>query len=134
MSEIMLALGDYRFSTSTAAWERLSRSDTFRWATSERLQRRPAKQFIGPGSTKIEIAGRIYPHYRGGLGQVAAMREQAAKGEPLMLVDGIGNVWGQFVILSVSEDNARPTGFGAPRRVEFRLDLESYGEDEEAGQ
>lgn len=127
----MLALGDYRFSVPTAAWDRLSRTDSFRWATLDRLARRPAQQFIGLGTVKIEIAGRIYPHYRGGLHQVDLMRAEAGAGEPLMLVDGIGNVWGQFVILSIAEDSAKPTSYGAPRRIEFRLELESYGEDED---
>lgn len=131
MSDMMLALGDYRFSVGTAAWEQLSRTDNWRWASLERLERKPAMQYVGEGSVTVELSGRIYPHYKGGLGQLTAMRAEAAKGKPLLLNDGLGNVWGKFCILKVSEDQSLPFSKGVPRRIEFRISLESYGDDED---
>lgn len=129
MSKIMMALGDYRFSLSTAAYDSLKRTDSWRWATQERLTRAPAKQFMGRGDTKISLDGTIYPHYRGGLGQLARMRVEADKGTPLILVDGLGNVWGKFVIEEVQETTTHHMANGVPLKIDFNLNITAYGED-----
>ncbi|MQP64702.1 phage tail protein [Niveispirillum sp. SYP-B3756] len=125
----MMALGGFRFSLGTAAYQTLERSTEFRWAEQDRLGRGPAYQFVGLGADTITLAGVIYPHYRGGLGQVDAMRAEAAKGQPLDLVDGWGRVWGVWVIRSVRERDSNLMGNGAPLRIEFQVELAAYGED-----
>ena len=90
-SEHMLALGEYRFSISAAAYQELTRAAEYRWAAQERLGRRPARQYLGPGEETISLRGVIHPHYRGGPGQLDRMRAEAAKGEPLLLTGGDGN-------------------------------------------
>lgn len=94
MSETMMALGAFRFSLDTAAYQDFKRSQTYRWQSQERLLRRPALQFLGLGEETIELNGLIYPHFRGGLTQVETMRVEANKGSRLVLVDGLGFVWG----------------------------------------
>lgn len=129
MADVMLALGGYRFSMNTAAYEKLTRSDTWRWIFQDRVGRRPAGQFLGPAKSEVELEGTILPHYKGGLGQIPAMRAEADKGEPLILADGHGNVWGKWVIERLQETQSRPIANGAPRKIDFRLTLSSYGED-----
>jgi phage protein U len=128
-SEIMMALGEYRFSVSTAAYNDFRRNTAWRWASQQRLGRLPAKQYLGPGEDTIEMGGTIYPHYNGGLKQIDSMRDEAGKGEPLLLVDGLGNVWGKWCILSIEETRSRHLNNGAPLKQDFRLRLENYGED-----
>lgn len=128
-SEIMMALGEYRFSVSTAAYNDFRRNTAWRWASQQRLGRLPAKQYLGPGEDTIEMGGTIYPHYNGGLKQIDSMRDEAGKGEPLLLVDGLGNVWGKWCILLIEENQSRHLGNGAPLKQGFRLRLENYGED-----
>jgi phage protein U len=70
MNETLLALGTYRFSIDTAAYQTLKRRQSYRWQSQERLLRSPAQQFVGLGDDTITLAGVIYPHYRGGLGQL----------------------------------------------------------------
>ncbi len=125
----MMALGDYRFSLSTAAYQELNRSAEYRWQSQERLQRRPAQQYLGPGREEITLNGTIYPAFRGGLEQLDRMRGEAGKGESLLLVDGTGRVWGQWVITQVEETHRVPSHDGTPRQLEFRLQLARYGED-----
>lgn len=129
MSEVMLALGDFRFSTAENAYQSLRRSDAWRWATQDRIGREPAMQFVGRGKATVEIDGVILPHYKGGLKQVDAMRALADKGEPLLLVDGYGNIWGRWQIERLEETQTKPLANGAPRRIEFRLSLGKYGDD-----
>ena len=129
MSEIMMALGSYRFSLDSAAYQELRRSNAYRWQALARLQRLPAQQFLGPGSETLDIKGVIYPHYRGGFKQLDAMRAQAGKGEPLLLVDGLGFIWGQWVVLQVDETQSVLLTNGQPRKLIFQLRLARYGED-----
>lgn len=129
MTEVMMTLGDYRFSLPTAAYQNLRRSVEYRWPAQERAGRRPARQFTGIGADTIDLDGVIYPHYRGGLGQLDALRALAGKGKPLILTDGTGKVWGKFCIERVEETQGNFFGDGTPRKQEFRLSLAHYGED-----
>ena len=126
---MMLALGPYRFSLNTSAYQSLKRSSEYRWPSTPRIGKEPLLQAIGPGCDHIDLDGVIYPHFRGGLGQINAMRDSAAKQEPLMLINGQGNVLGRFVITQIEESQNTFLADGAPRKIEFRLSLERYGEE-----
>jgi phage protein U len=129
MTEIMLALGEFRFSMDTAAYKSLSRERNYDWGSQSRIGRRPALQFMGVGSETITLSGIVYPHFRGGLGQVDAMAAEAGKGGPLQLVDGNGKFLGVFVITKVKEGQSFIDGSGTPYKQTFSLDLKAYGED-----
>lgn len=130
MTEVMMALGDYRFSLDTAAYQKLQRSHSYRWSSQERLGRRPARQYMGPGEESIDLDGIIYPTFKGGLGQLEDMREQAGRGEPLTLVDGLGEVWGTYCIEEIQETRRVFLANGAPRKIEFSLKIARYGDDD----
>jgi phage protein U len=126
---MMLALGPYRFSLNTGAYQSLKRSSEYRWSSLERIGQEPLLQAIGQGSDRIDLDGVIYPHFRGGLGQINAMRDAAARQETLMLINGLGEVLGRFVITQIEETQNTFLADGIPRKIEFRLSLERYGED-----
>lgn len=128
-AERMLALGDYRFSLDTAAYQELRRSLEYRWSKQERLGRRPAWQYLGSGEESIELTGVIYPEYRGGLEQVARLEAEAGRGQPLILNDENGKVWGKWVVLRLEETRSLFGAGGAPRKIEFTLELRRYGEE-----
>ena len=134
MSNIMLALGAYRFGINTAAYKTLQRSSRYRWQSQMRTGRKPALQYLGPDSDNISLDGEILPHFKGGLGQIQQMREQADKGEALILTDSNGTVWGKWCIGSIEETWSDLMADGKPRRITFRLTLREYGdEDQTAG-
>lgn len=126
-SFVMMALGEYRFSLNTAAYQELERTSSWRWPTVDRIGARPASQYVGPGEDSVSMRGDIYPHFRGGLGQLTKMREAAAKGVPLNMVDGNGRVWGEYVITEVREGQSVFFSNGKPRKVTFDLTLKMYG-------
>lgn len=131
-SFVMMALGEFRFGLDTAAYQELSRSNSWRWPSVDRIGARPAVQFAGPGEETISMTGQVYPHFRGGLGQIAAMRAEADKGKPLLMVDGTGQVWGKYVITDIRETQKTFFSNGAPRCQDFDLSLQAYGGEEEA--
>lgn len=127
---VMMMLGPYMFSVATAAPQQVSRTASYSWPSQERVGRRPLLQWTGRGSERLEIEGMIYPQYRGGLRQVQAMRELAGLGKRWLLVDGLGVVYGLFAILQVEETGALYDRYGAPRRINFRLQLEYAGDSD----
>lgn len=134
MNTVMMALGDYRFSIDSAAFDSLQKTASYRWQAQERLLRRPALQYLGLGEEAVSLSGVIYPHYRGGLDQVETMRSEAEKGEPLALVDGMGNYWGRFVISQIGETRTVFFADSAPRCINFTMELKRYGEDDDASE
>lgn len=130
-NRIMMGLGDYRFSLSTAAYQSLVRTNEYRWASHKRLGSRPARQFLGVGDEQITLEGVIYPFYKGGFGQLEKIRQDASLGEALILIDGEGKVWGDFTIDSLQETQTFFADGGLPQKVEFSLVLSNYGDIDE---
>ena len=127
-TEIMMGLGDFRFSLPTAAYDGFQRQTEYRWPSQDRIKKGPALQFVGPGGETLELSGTIYPQYKGGLGQINAMRAQADLGTPLILVDGGGHVLGYWVIESVAETRSVFFADGTPRKLEFKLAIRRYND------
>lgn len=123
-----MAMGEYRFAVSAAAYEELAHTASWRWPAQERIGAPPARQYLGPGEEEISLRGTIYPAHRGGLGQIDAMRAEAGRGRPLMLIDGDGRVWGKWCITRLEQTQRLFYAAGRPRKVEFRLTLVHYGE------
>ena len=78
---------------------------------------------MGPGEETIKLPGVIYPHYRGGLGQVQSMRQVAIEGAPMLLIDSLGHIYGRWVIRRVEERTSDYLAGGVPRKIEFDLEI-----------
>jgi uncharacterized protein len=126
---VMMALGPYRFGVNGGQYQTFSRTASYRWAKADRLGRAPALQFLGADAEEITLEGVIYPHFEGGLRQAETMRLLAGLGRPMLLVDGLGWVWKRWCILEVSETRSLLMANGAPRKIDFSMRLQSYGED-----
>ncbi len=126
---VMMGLGVFRFGISNGAYQTLRRTAPYRWGKVERIGRMPALQYLGPDTQDLGIEGVIYPHFKGGLRQVELMRAKAGTGAPHMMVDGLGFVFHRWVITSVEERKSHFLRDGAPRKIEFALNLQSYGPD-----
>ncbi len=129
LASVMMALGAFRFGIGSGDYQQLRRAASWRWPVQERVGRAPASQFTGPGVQTVTLSGVIYPHFKGGLRQLDAMRALAGLGRPMMLVDGLGFVFDTWCIVEVSETKSVLMRDGAPRKIEFEIGLQSYGGD-----
>ncbi|MES9830486.1 MAG: phage tail protein [Candidatus Thiodiazotropha sp.] len=129
MNRVMMQLGEYQFGIESAVYEQLRRSTAYRWQGQDRIGRRPAQQFAGVGQETISLTGRIYPFYKGGLGQLDKMRAEAGQGEPRILVDGLGRIWGKWAVTRIDETQSTLMPDGVPEKIDFSLELVRYGED-----
>lgn len=125
-------------------YETLQRDSTYSWIPQGRLNAPLALQYTGPGQDTIVIEGRLFPEFFGGIRTLAALRAAGAAGKPLPLIryqpaydettgalqQGINaEVIGDFVIMRVRSHDKHVGSSGAPRMVEFALELQAYGND-----
>ena len=85
-------------------------------------------QHLGPCGQTTILQVVIYPHYKGGLNQIALMRAQASLGIPLFMTDGTVHVWGQWVTKEVEDTRRVFEADGTPQRVDFWIVLVRYDE------
>ncbi|WP_222832450.1 phage tail protein [Pseudomonas sp. SC3(2021)] len=119
----------YYFNLDTAAFDELRRSTEFRWASQERLTRRPAQQAVGIGEEKITLKGAIFPGFKGGLKQLDTLRSLGSQLKPLTLTTGYGDVLGTWCLKNVEEEQSALLQGGIPRKQAFTLEFARYGDD-----
>ncbi len=123
----------YFFNLDTAAFDELRRSTEFRWASQERLGRRPAQQAVGMGEEKITLKGAIFPGFKGGIKQLDTLRSLGAQLKPLTLTTGYGDVLGTWCLKNVEEEQSALLQGGIPRKQAFTLEFARYGDDLQNG-
>lgn len=126
MNEIMMQLGSFQFGIQTAAYETLRRSTEYQWAEQKRFGKLDALQYVGPGQDKITLSGTVYPEFNGGTKQLEDMRAMAAQGRPLLMVSGLGDLMGRWVILAVGDTGSIFAQAGVARKQEFELELRLF--------
>lgn len=102
---MMLALGMFVFSLSTAAYQELQRQTNWRHASNSRIGAAPARQFLGRGDDTITLPGIILPELAGTTLSLDTIRLMANTGTAWPMVEGSGRIYGLWVIESLSETN-----------------------------
>lgn len=126
---MMLALGMFVFSLSTAAYQELQRQTDWRHASNNRVGAPPARQFVGRGDDTITLPGIIFPELAGSALSLDALRLMANTGKAWPMVEGSGRIYGLWVIESLSETKTLFFRDGTPRRIEFTLNLKRTDDD-----
>lgn len=132
MADVMMTLGGYRFGLDTAAFQEMNRTTEWNWPKQDVFESRPVLQFTGWGEDTITLPGVIFPEYWGGTGQLDALRALGDAGQPQTLIDGRGNVLGEWVITNVTERQSVFAQRGVGRRQEFTVTLKRFGSDNAA--
>ncbi len=122
----MMILGPFRFSVERLAFQELSRSSGYVWAEIERIGAGPALQYTGREAETMSLPGTFHPHFKGGLAQLPAMRLAAEQGQPLPLITGYGSFLGLWAITRIDETQGVFFRDGAPRKVDFVIELKQY--------
>lgn len=132
---IIAGLGALRFEIGGLDYQELERRFDYRWTPQERLGRRPAQQFLGPGEETITLKGVIYPNhplFRNSLSELNRLRSSAMSGAffnfGVNVGGGVGRFLGRWCIKSISDSQSIFRG-GTPSKVEFTVELVEYGQD-----
>ena len=126
---MMLALGMFVFSLSTAAYQALQRQTEWRHASNPRVGAAPARQFVGRGDDTITLPGIILPELAGSALSLDALRLMANTGKAWPMVEGSGRIYGLWIIESLNETKTLFFRDGTPRRIEFTLCLKRVDDD-----
>ena len=126
---MMLALGMFVFSLSTAAYQELQRQTEWRHASNNRIGTVPARQFLGRGDDTITLPGVILPELAGSTLSLDAIRLMANTGKAWPMVEGSGRIYGLWIIDSLSETKTLFFRDGTPRRIEFSISLKRIDDD-----
>lgn len=122
----MLMLGSFKFQLNVAVFQEMRRSTQYKWASQERFGQLAARQFVAPGDDTITLPGVIYPSWRGSGAAMENLRTLAARGQPLLLIDAQGSIYGRWVITGVEETRSVFAAFAQPRKIEFSVTLERF--------
>lgn len=129
MAQPLFQLGSFQFDLPNGVPQTLERSADYRWEGQDRILRDPAYQFVGPGNQEITLDGMLYPGLSGSASTMETLRTLAAAGEPQMLTNGLGKVFGKWAITSLREGLAVFAPGGGARQISFSVRLVRYGED-----
>ena len=124
MQMVMMSLGDFGFRLPTVVYQQFSHKRSARFATNPRLGAGDAFQFVGPGPEAISLSGVTAWGINRASASYARLNGMMQEGRAHSLVDGLGNVFGQYVILSLDVERETFTKLGQARRSEFSLELE----------
>lgn len=120
----MMSLGPFTFQLPSIVFQKLSHRREARIAANARVGAGDAFQFIGPGPETISLSGvTAFGINRAG-SSYAALNDLMQAGGDYPLIDGLGNVFGQYVLLNFDIDKENFTGLGQARRTEYSLELE----------
>lgn len=129
---MLMALGMFVFSLPTLAYQEMQRQISWRHPTQSRVGARPASQFLGPGEDNVTLSGVLVPELLGKAASLRDLREMGDTGKAWALVSGVGEVFGAYVIVSLSQTGSILADNGQARRIEFQLQLQRV-DDERSG-
>ena len=120
----MAVLGMFVFTQKTIPFQTLDRESNWRHPTNSVVGGMPKTQFTGKEGEKITISGRLMPEITGGRFSIKMLELMADSGGSFPLIDGATfELVGFFVIESLSETRSEMFGDGAPRAIDFTLNL-----------
>lgn len=116
--------GDITFSVGTIAPTETQQSDEWEWTEMDRIGDEGLRQFTGRATRSMSMSGVVFPAgpIAVGGGHLEAIKSQADRGTPQLLLDGAGRNLGRWVLLSCRETGSQwISGCSAPRRQAFEL-------------
>ncbi|KVC21325.1 oxidoreductase [Burkholderia diffusa] len=126
---MLLSLDQFVFSLTTAPFHELKRRRNWKHPKKSRIGARDARQYTGQGDDVITLDGLIAPDQIGTSASIDQLVQMANVGEAYVLVDGLGNVYGAYLIVGLDETRRYFTREGTARRIEFTLTLECVDDD-----
>ena len=120
----MMSWGEFVFQSNTAPYQSLGRNRNYRFEKTERFNSRAAYQFTGIGDDIINLSGVVYGGQIGSYQSLDEIDQTARKGDSETLIDGGGNIIGEYVLLSFETTSTEFFNNGKPRKVEFSMTLE----------
>ena len=126
---MMMIYGMFVFQLSTLPHQQIQQSRNWRHVKNERINRSASWQYIGAGDDTITLSGLLYPEITGGEVSLTALTSQAYVERPWPLIDGVGQIYGMYVITGLNTTRSELDRYGRARKIEFTVTFERVDED-----
>ncbi len=131
---VQMMLGGFPFTLSTGEYDTQDTSLSWRWTKKDRLNRKPAMQFLGSDTIQKTLNGTIHIFEESDLKIPDQMTAEADGGEALMLIASSdtdkARYLGLWVIQKIEFNESDLNGDGKAQTIHFSVTIEEYGEDE----
>ncbi|MCW5003544.1 phage tail protein [Enterobacter roggenkampii] len=127
-SQVLLSLGEFMFTVSGLAYSRFRREMSWRWAEQARAGQSDLLQYVGTARKTVVFDGEAHPLYGQSVRAIALLEAEAARGEPLLLINADGDVFGYWVITELSDSAEGITPGGGGRHTTFSLTIKHYAD------
>ncbi|GAB6262027.1 phage tail protein [Photobacterium sp. R1] len=128
MAQVMLSYGGFKFNIDAAAYNELVRTWQWRWQSQSRIGQSDLLQYTGKAANKISLNGQIATLFREvGTRQIDKLARLGDEQKPHLLVSGLGDILGYWVMTDLSESNTKFVSGGLPRAQSFTVELAFYG-------
>ena len=125
---MLMQLGQFTFGLPTLAFAEMQRALKWRHADNARVGALPGIQYLGPDAEQITLSGCVAPEV-GDRRALDTLRKMADEGKAYALQDGTGDVYGAYVIESISQTGSHVVAEGVPRKITFELTLKQTGDE-----
>ncbi|MDO4427149.1 MAG: phage tail protein [Moraxella sp.] len=121
---MLLALGQFVFSTDSVSLASLTRKRDYSFAETSIADGRSHYQYTGVGTDSIELPFVVYEtHGIGRRQSIEDIAEMASTGAGYVLMDGTGYIYGVYIIDTVEEKKSYLTQTGTPLKLEGSIKL-----------
>ncbi|WP_392430784.1 phage tail protein [Edwardsiella piscicida] len=126
---MMMIYGMFVFELRTLPHQQLQQSKAWRHVKNDRINHSASWQYIGSGEDQISLSGVLYPEITGGEPSLTILTTQAYTGRAWPLIDGVGQVYGMYVLTGVKLTRSELDQYGKAKKIEFTLELQRCDED-----
>lgn len=125
----MMVFGLFVFELRTLPYQQLQLSRNWRHVKNDRVGRSAKWQYVGAGENQLTLGGLLYPEITGGNLSLGAISTMAYTGLAWPLIDGVGSIYGMYVITGLQETHQEFDRYGKAKKIEFTLSLQRVDED-----
>ena len=123
---MLIKLGQFIFAQRTLAFQEQTQTTSFTWQMQSPIGTAPTLQFLGPDAGTIILRGITLPPEFGSIHEMQKLKDIAKQGEPLLMIDAIGEERGKWCIKKITETKSIFDNNGIPLKIEFDIELIQY--------
>lgn len=130
-SDYLISLGDFIFSTSGTAFNKLRKKVQGGWSKSERAGNYPFFQATKAATTSFSLAGFYLPAMVGSKPMIKGngekeLTQMVEDQEPVQMILGDGTIISWVIVLSAEFNKTLFLSDGTAQKVDFVLEIEGY--------
>ena len=126
---MMMMFGLFVFELRTLPYQQLQLSRHWRHFKNDRVGQSAKWQYVGVGENQLTLGGLLNPEITGGNLALGAVSTMAYTGLAWPIIDGIGSIYGMYVITGLQETYQEFDRYGKAKKIEFTLSLQRVDED-----